>query len=286
MNSTTSAPDQLFGYDVIDDSGNKIGTVDNIWVDDATGELEFVGVKTGWLFGKTHIIPAADAQISDNSISVPFPESQIKDAPSFSADDELSPTDENGVYDYYGMQRSMSESPSGLAEGGENINAGTTGYTATDAATGTADLSGTTGYAGTDTSTGVNNEGTMALSEEDLTVGKREVEAGRVRLRKVVRTEHEEVPVELQKEQVSIERVDASATDVPSNAFQEQEIEVPVMREEAVVSKESHVTGGVALNKNVQTETRTVGGDVRSEDVEVVADSTDGTTSRESNRSY
>ena len=81
-------PAQLFGYDVTDASGNKIGKVDNVWVDDATNELEFVGVKTGWLMGKTHVIPVANAQISNGSIQVPFDEDQIKNAPSFSGDDE------------------------------------------------------------------------------------------------------------------------------------------------------------------------------------------------------
>ena len=46
------APEQLFGREVTDSSGNKIGSVDGVWVDDATDKLEFVGVKTGWLGGK------------------------------------------------------------------------------------------------------------------------------------------------------------------------------------------------------------------------------------------
>jgi hypothetical protein len=36
MNSGTQSPDQLFGYDVVDSSGKKIGSVDGVWVDDAT----------------------------------------------------------------------------------------------------------------------------------------------------------------------------------------------------------------------------------------------------------
>jgi len=266
---TTSAPDQLFGYDVYDNGGNKIGSVDSVWVDDATSALEFVGVKTGWLFGKTHIIPTANAQIGEGQITFPYPESQIKDAPSFPTDHELSPTEENDVYSYYGTERSMTESPTGMGE-----NTMGTGTTAT------ADSFATAGTTGTDYGTDTNYEtGTttdtqpqVTLSEENLQVGTQEVEAGRVRLRKVVHTEHEEVPVALEREQVSIERVNAAETDAPTNAFQEQEVEVPVMREEPVVGKEAVVTGGVRLNKETQTETRTVGGDVRREDVEVDRD--------------
>lgn len=273
MNTQTTTPEQTFGYDVIDNSGNKIGTVDNVWVDDATGQLEFVGVKTGWLFGKTHVIPAENANIADGSITVPYGQDQIKDAPTFGSDDEISPSQENDIYQYYGMNRTTDSSPTGLAQGGGDFSSGTT----STQYTGNTD----TGYTGT-TNTGYGDTDTrdMQLSEEELQVGKRQVEAGQVRLRKVVHTEHKEVPVDLRREQVSVERVPASDTNVPSNAFEGQEINVPVMQEEPVVAKEAHVTGGVRLNRDVQTETRTVGGDVRREDVEVEDDSgmTDNST--------
>jgi len=259
MNSTTTSPDQFFGYDVVDSTGNKIGSVDNVWVDDATNALEFIGVKTGWLMGKTHVIPTADAQISNGSITVPYSADQIKDAPSFGGNEALSPDDESQVYSYYGLDRSTAPSPTGLPSG---------------ESTGTSDYS-TAGTSSFGTSTGtetLENAGeiNVPVSEEELQVGKREVSAGTVRLRKVVRTEHQEVPVELRREDVQIERVPASEmTEVPDAAFQERDIEVPVSREEAVVGKEAHVTGQVRVQKNVDTETQTVGDEVRSEDVEV-----------------
>src|SRR5437016_7394465 len=87
--------------------------------------------------------------------------------------------------------------------------------------------------------------------------------------RHVVRTEQVAVPVELRREEVHVERVPASGTEVPADAFQERDIEVTTMREEPVVSKEAQVTGEVRVDKSAQTETRTVGGEVRKEDVEV-----------------
>src|SRR5947209_4353501 len=259
----TQAPDQLYGYEVMDSAGNKIGAVDGVWVDDASNQLEFVGVKTGWLMGKTHIIPVAQAQVDGGSqtVTVPYGESQIKDAPSFGTNDELSPDDENQIYDYYGIDRSTAPSPTGLPTGEQGDTFGTTdigtrGYDA-----------GTRDYDTTDT-----DDRDLVLSEEELQVGKRPVEAGRVRLRKVVRTEQREVPVDLRREDVEIERVDATGEDVPDTAFREQEIDVPVMREEAVVGKESRVTGQVRVDKTAETETRTVGGEVRREDVEVEND--------------
>jgi uncharacterized protein (TIGR02271 family) len=301
MNTNTQDPGTLFGADVVDSTGNKIGTVDNVWVDDATNELEFVGVKTGWLFGKTHIIPCADAQISDGQITVPYAEDQIKDAPSYGADDELSPEDEQQIYSYYGLDRTTASSSTGLAAGESGTGFGSTasgtsssndtgfatgstgGYTGSDYSdTQTEYGTSETGYndlgTSTDTTTGTDSD-SVRLHEEELNVGKRQVEAGRVRLRKVVSTERQEVPVELQREQVEIERVpvsEAGSITDDSAAFQDQEINVPVMREEAVVGKETRATGEVRLNKTVDTQTETVGGDVRKEDVQVEGNA-DGT---------
>jgi len=270
--NTTQDPAQMFGYEVIDQDGEKIGEVDNVWVDDATNELEFIGVKTGWIFGSTHIIPTANAQIGEGSIQVPYPSQQVKDAPSFGADDELSPEDEEQVYAYYGLARSTAPSPSGEAAGYRT----TSGTSERDlATTGTTGYQSTAGY-GEDTTTnrdyGTEDERSVRLHEEELQVGTRPVEAGQVRLRKVVHTERQEVPVELRREDVEIERVAVSDGDIASDAFEEAEIEVPVMREEAVVGKEVRATGEVRLNKDVETETRTVGGEVRSEEVEIDRD--------------
>lgn len=264
MNSTDGDAD-LFGYDVVDNSGNKIGTVDSAWVDDATDDLEFVGVKTGWLMGKIHVIPLAAASVDNagQTITVPYGDDQVKNAPSFGSDDELSPDAENEIYSYYGLDRSTAPSPTGLAAGGvsDQDDIGEYGTTTPVATTGYVDETGT------DTEN-------VQLAEEQLQVGKRQVQAGQVRLRKVVTTEHVEEPVELRRETVDIERVPVSGGEVSDTAFQEDEIDVPLMREEPVVNKQATVTGQVQVNKTVTTETQTVGGDVRKEDVVVDDDDT------------
>lgn len=277
MNSNAPAPEQIYGYDVVDSNGDKIGDVDGVWVDDATNALEFVGVKTGFIMGKTHLIPVENAQFQQNSIQVPFSKDQVHGAPTFGTDAELSPDNENEIYSYYGMDRSTAPSPTGLGtDTAATGDAATADYAAstsesTDAGYATdsvdTDNTGRTDYAPTGASDTQNQS--VALSEEELQVGKREVEAGNVRLRKVVRTEHVEEPIELRREEVQVERVDATGVEVPSDAFQEREVNVPITQEEPVVGKEAHVVGQVNVNKDVGTETRSVGGDVRKEDVEV-----------------
>ncbi len=112
----------------------------------------------------------------------------------------------------------------------------------------------------------------IPLSEERLKVGTREVESGGVRLRKVVRSETVNQPVELKREEIVVERVpaaEAQAGAVAGTAYEQQDIYVPLRREEAVVEKESRVTGEVRARKTTQTEQQTISGQVRKEDVEV-----------------
>src|SRR5947209_14036284 len=164
MNTNVPAPDQIYGYDVVDASNDKIGTVDGVWVDDASNQLEFVGVKTGWLMGKTHLIPVQDAQFSDGTISVPYGKDQIKDAPSFGTDDELSPDDESQIYGYYGLERSTTPSPTGYGQ-----EQGTTTASYTD--TGTSGIDAATTDAGTtgsyDTTASDSGDRDLVLSEEE-----------------------------------------------------------------------------------------------------------------------
>lgn len=245
MDNAIQDTSQLFGYDVLDSGDSKVGSVDGVWVDDATNRPEFIAVKTGWLFGKNHLMPVEQAQIdgASRTIHVPYGQDQIKNGPSFDTSSSLSAGDEEQVYGYYGMRRSTESSPTGYASAGGPIKA--------------------------QVPTRTGNGQDMTLSEEELQVGKREVQSGNVRLRKIVRTEHKEIPVELRHEEVEIERVPVSDGQVPGTAFQEQEIDVPLMQEEPVVAIEAHVREQVHVGKNVQSETRTVGGDVRREEAEI-----------------
>jgi len=172
-NTQTTDANQVYDYNVIDSNGNNIGSVDNVWVDDATGKLEFVGVKTGWLFGHTHIIPVENAQIDNQnqSLTVPYGQDQIKNAPSFPADATLSASDEDQVYSYYGMDRSTQTSPTGYAGGTQTEQTITTS-------------SNTTGM-GQDNLPTSPTDVDVTTAEEQLQVGKRTVQTGDVRLRKV-----------------------------------------------------------------------------------------------------
>ena len=119
----------------------------------------------------------------------------------------------------------------------------------------------------------------VPLSEEEVKVGKRTVGAGEVKLHKTVTTEQVNVPVELKREDVVVERVAPHEIEAGKGAFQEEVIKVPLSREEPVVEKEVHVTGGVRVRKTEGLEKETIQESVRREDVHV--DESGKTTRRE-----
>jgi len=259
---------RYIGYDVVDRTDNNIGTLDCLWADH-NGEPAFVGVRTGWFLGKTHVVPAQSVEVNEyrQRLRLPYTEEKVKNAPAYDADVDMTEGMEQEIYSYYGLQPRTRMSQLGLNTPSTARSTGSTAMsgTSTTAKTPlTADTRGTTG-----TPRG-RDEATIQLSEEQLRVSKREVEAGGVRLRKVIRTEIVNQPVELRREEVVIERVPAGQrTGAPRAGFQEQEVYIPLCREEAVVNKEVRVREEVRAHKESQTDTQHVSDRVRKEDVEI-----------------
>ncbi len=120
--------------------------------------------------------------------------------------------------------------------------------------------------------------------EERLRVGKRRVNSGRVRVRSYVVETPVTENVNLHSESVEVERrpVDRSVSST-DDAFKERTIDVESTSEEAVISKDTRVTGEVLVRKQGSDRTETVTDKVRSTKVEVEEDgnaSTRGTRSR------
>jgi uncharacterized protein (TIGR02271 family) len=278
----TETLDRVIGRDVYDASGNKIGSASEVYLDDQTGEPEWVTVKTGLFGTKESFVPIRDADLTDDGVRVHVSKDQVKDAPKIDTDGHLSPQEEEELYRYYGL-------------GGS----GTTGMTTTETTTttgmaGRADRDGDGVYddvegrtVGHDTS-GPTTDNAMTRSEERLNVGTQRVEAGRARLRKFVVTENVTQTVPVSREEVRLERepiTDANignALDGP--AISEEEHEVVLHAERPVVEKEAVPVERVRLDKDTVVEDQTVSEQVAREEIELEGGTTTGTT-RDDNRS-
>jgi len=112
----------------------------------------------------------------------------------------------------------------------------------------------------------------IPLYKESFAVGKREVDAGAIRLRKTVKTETVNQPIELRTETVTIDRLPpgaATANQTQGKAFQDQEMIVQLRREEPVVQTQIVPNGEVVARKQFQMQQTNFQGQVRWEDVTV-----------------
>jgi uncharacterized protein (TIGR02271 family) len=114
-------------------------------------------------------------------------------------------------------------------------------------------------------------------TEEELSAGTREREAGEVRVRKEVRTDSETVEVPTRHEEVTVERVPVEEGTAATGAqIGDEEVSVPVTEEEVVVEKRPVVKEEVRIRKDVVEDTEVVEEDVRREEIDVDDQTTRG----------
>jgi uncharacterized protein (TIGR02271 family) len=113
----------------------------------------------------------------------------------------------------------------------------------------------------------------VPLQQETFTVGKREVDAGSVRLKKIVKTETINQPIELRREVVVIDRTagsgEAAGNKALTKAFTEEETVIPLRREEAVIQKQTVSAGEIVVRTSAKTEQSSVQAQVRREDIDL-----------------
>ncbi len=117
------------GYKVYDNQGDRIGKVDDLFVDETDHE-EYFGVKMG-LFGlRSTLIPTDIVRVNeaDRTIEVSDTKDHVKDAPNFDDDDDITPDFERRIRDHFGLApRESSSSSSYGAQSGTGAAAGAAG---------------------------------------------------------------------------------------------------------------------------------------------------------------
>lgn len=263
--------------------GDKIGKVEQVFLDDNSGEPTFLTVNTGLFGAKENFVPVKGARQDGDRVVLPYTKDVIKDAPKVDADQHLSPAEEEELYRYYEL----------------NYEDGRTAGTDRDRTTAAAGTAGTAGVAGTaaadrgvadrdvadrdraavdqdrrDVAATAGDEASVVRHEERLNVGTQEREAGHARLRKYVVTDHETVDVPVEREEVTVERTPINDTNarVDNGTIGEEEVDVTLHEERPVVQKEAVAVEEVGLNKQTVQETQRVEADVRKEQVDVETD--------------
>ena len=103
----TAIEDRYAGYTVYDPDGDKIGKVDDLFVDE-NDQPEYIGVKIGLLETRSTLIPwqMVEVREADSTLIVSADDGHVKDGPTSDDDKEITPEFESEVYSYYGLATS------------------------------------------------------------------------------------------------------------------------------------------------------------------------------------
>src|ERR687890_771532 len=170
----TAIEDQYAGYEVYDRNGEKIGKVDDLFVDE-NDQPEYVGVKMGFLgLEGTSLIPweLTKGDKEGHRIEVSVDKAQVKEGPSFNDDRDITPEYEGDEPGHVGPGIREGDTESGEFRGHSEDDEGVN-------QSGTSDLED-------------EDELRVQRTEEELRAGTREREAGALNVRKRVRTDREQ----------------------------------------------------------------------------------------------
>jgi uncharacterized protein (TIGR02271 family) len=242
---------------------DKIGSVDDLLVDD-TGKIRYLVINTGlWILGKKVLLPIGQARIDFNNRHVTVTGLTREQVEALPAYDGNMPVDYEHEEQVRGVYRPMASSI-GAAPSSTSLDApvaldydrDTYGY---DRDPGLYDLDET-------------NHQSLRLYEERLIANKTRMKTGEVSIGKHVETETTKVAVPIEKERVVIERVAASGDAVmpDGTAFQSGEVaRMEVYEETPDIHKEAFVREEVRVRKEVERETVTTEETLRREELDV-----------------
>ncbi|WP_297845999.1 PRC and DUF2382 domain-containing protein [uncultured Corynebacterium sp.] len=299
----------LFNATAYDNNGEKLGDVNEVFVDDQSGQPTFVEVNHG-LFGmNSSLVPLRGHDFSGDDLKLGFSKDRIKDAPEFDSDKPLTPEAQSDIFKHYGLESahdvtdykdSNLDSKRDVQAGADKDHNLTAGAGAAGAGAGVAGAgvagahadekkadTHTTDAAATERKAGVaddaaaartNNDGELIRSEEQLNVNKERVATGEARLRKYVVTDTESVEVPVEREEVRVERTPINAEDAKNYngaiSGDSEEASVTLHEERVNVNKETVPVEKINLKKDTVRDTETHTEELRKEQIDT--DGVDG----------
>lgn len=256
--------EDLANATAFDVDGDKVGGVQDVYVNDTSGQPDFVSVNHGLFGAGTSIVPLRGHTLRDGELHLAFPKDRIKDAPDLDENGHLTTEDQDAFYRHYGLTETKDVT---TYDTGRHAAAGAAGAAGAGAAAGerrdVKDVETDAAAAGA----AATDKDAIIRSEEQLNVEKDRVESGQVRLRKYVVNETETVEVPVEREEVRVVREPITDADRANfdGKIGEQEASVTLHEERVNVNKESVPVEKVSLEKDTVQDTERVSEELRKE---------------------
>lgn len=259
---------ELLDATAYDQDGDKLGKINEVYINDNSGQPDFIEVNHG-LFGMgSSLVPLRGHSLEGEELRLAFQKDRIKDAPNVDADAHLSTDEQTELYRHYGLESTENRTNYETDVRRDGVAGAGVAGAAHDGRETVVDREAAVNR--DETRTGV-NDGEMIRSEERLNVDKQRDEAGEVRLRKYVVHDTETVEVPVEREEVRVDRTpitEGEAADLRNQQVGEEEASVTLHEERVTVNKETVPVEKVNLNKETVRDTETVSEDVAKERIE------------------
>ncbi|GAB2501037.1 DUF2382 domain-containing protein [Nocardiopsis aegyptia] len=265
------AAEGLVGHRVLDDQGQNIGKIKQVFLDERTNEPTWVSVHTG-LFGmKETLVPLKGSRNVEDDIQVPYDKTTVKDAPNVEGGHNLTDEEKAVITDYFARHGSVPRQAGGEADRMTGAGAGAAERSTTRegmpeegaasrggmpeegaAGEGSATRAGMAGERGDWVGASEDEEIRMVRHEEEVDIGVERRESGQARIHKSVESEHFDETVPLHHEEIQVERrpiTDPSQVEDPGGMAESEERFV-LHEERPVVSKREVPVEEVRVRKH------------------------------------
>jgi uncharacterized protein (TIGR02271 family) len=265
----TTQAEQLLGARVTGSDGKVIGTVEQVFRDDADGTPAWARIRSG----KTgRFVPVSTGELTPEGLRVPFDSRKVMAGPNIDAGQHMSAAQAEEIRKYYGIAVPAQEAPSREARSREAPSRPAQSYqTPSRSAPSyqTPSRQAPYGQAPYGQRGRPTEQEWLVRQEERLEVDKETVETGRVRLHKYVDVEPVQETVRTFHDEYDIERITVTAQDRISGDIGEEEQEIILYEERPVPRKEIVPVERIRLRTKRIEEDSVVRDELRRERVEV-----------------
>lgn len=113
--------DAWIGRTAIDDTGEQIGLISQIWVDDASGQAEWASIRGATLGAREAFLPLAGAAVLGSGVQFTSTKEEVIKAPHVAQDGRLGAEEMEQLTSYYGTQAAEAQAPARSASWADRI---------------------------------------------------------------------------------------------------------------------------------------------------------------------
>jgi hypothetical protein len=99
------------GRTVVDPDGDKVGTLEEFYLDRQSGDPTWAAIRTGLFGTHTSLAPLDGASLAGNDVKLGYSKSAVKDAPRPEVEGELTRDEERRLFDHYGSANAVAPTP-------------------------------------------------------------------------------------------------------------------------------------------------------------------------------